>query len=155
MNYPYSNNAVMYQRQIRKRQPQAVHTNPIYSRPPLEKIEIAPEFMSSVGAEIYKNQALANMLTKNPLRYGMTISDYGASLMRMGKVPEKDFFVMDNALTEINRNGQRVKETIFYSGKENSPPIIECNYYNSLTQDKYKTIRYTSDGIQTKRFEIT
>ncbi len=155
MNYPYSNNAVMYQRQVRRQQQQPVHMNPIYSRPPLEKIEISPEFMSAVGAEVFRNQALANMLTKNTLRYGMSINDYGASLMRQGKIPDKDFFILDNTLTEINKLGERMKETTFYKGKENSAPIIECNYYNSATQDKYKTVRYTSDGIQTKRYELT
>ena len=93
MNYPYSNNAVMYPRQVRRRPNQAAMMNPIYSRPPLEKIEISPEFMNQVSAEVFKSQALANMLTKNPLRYGMSISDYG---------PERDASPYDDV-----RNSQK------------------------------------------------
>lgn len=153
MNYPYSNNAVMYQRQVRRRQETIPQTNP-FTRPPLEKVEISPEFMNSISAEVFKNQALGNMLTKNTLRYGMSISDYGASLMKQGKIPKKDFFVDDNVLTEINKRGERFKDTVFYNGSETEPPIIECNYYNSYTQDKFKTVRYTPEGEQTTRYNM-
>lgn len=152
MNYPYSNNAVMYPRQVRRRPNQAAMMNPIYSRPPLEKIEISPEFMNQVSAEVFKNQALANMLTKNPLCYGMSISDYGASLMRMGKIPKKDFIVSDNKLIEFNRVGERLKETTFYKQSNDSPPLIECDFYNASTQEKYKTIKYSPTETKTCRY---
>lgn len=143
----------MYQRQIRRPEPQITHTNP-YISPPLEKVEISPEFMNAVSAEVFKNQALGNILTKNTLRYGMSISDYGASLIKQGKIPKKDFVVNDNVLTEINKRGERFKETIFYTGDESSPPVTECNYYNSYSQEKSKTIRYTPEGEQVIRYNI-
>ncbi|MFR1672417.1 MAG: hypothetical protein ACLSWI_05675 [Candidatus Gastranaerophilaceae bacterium] len=153
MNYPYSNNAVMYPRQVRQRRAASEQTNP-FTRPPLEKVEISPAFMEAVSAEVFKNQALGNMLTKNTLRYGMSISDYGASLMRQGKIPEKDFVVDDNILTEINKRGERFKDTVFINNPDNSSPTIECNYYNSYTQEKFKTIRYTPNGEQTIRYNM-
>ncbi|MFI3300860.1 MAG: hypothetical protein R3Y28_05500 [Candidatus Gastranaerophilales bacterium] len=148
MGYPYQNQ-VQYQRQIKRRETGMANIPIMYSAPPVEKIEIAPDLLDSISAEAFKSQALGNILTKNPLKFGMSISEYGASLMKQGKIPEKDFVVLDNSLIEINKRGNAFKKTTFYEATDTSPAAIESTHYNSVTQEKAKTIRYTEEGMQT------
>lgn len=120
--------------------------------------EIKPEIVDKNYADATKSLAMAQILVGNDFKPNMTQEEYVNSLIKKGKVQNKDFFIEEYPLNsygksstwikELNPKGQRTKETIFWSEPEGRG--TEIRLYDPNTQEVYKAI-----GIQNGKVNVT
>lgn len=122
----------------------------------VEKIELQRELASKKCAYATKATAMAQILTGSNLKYSTTPQEYINSLIKQGKIPNKDFNSIVEPLgenneefaiiTELNSAGKKIKETVFCRNNRYSGSWNEQHFLSPQNEHPYKTFSYMKDG---------
>jgi len=129
-------------------------TSPIDKK---EEFKQQRELASKECAYATKATAMAQILTGNSLKYSTTPEEYSNDLIKQGKLPNKNFYVTPSEdekgngtytkITELNSEGEKVKETVFVRDNKYSGSWNEQYFYNpKYCERPYKGIAYKKDG---------
>lgn len=125
-------------------------TNPIKSINDSKKELVSSEYSNAVAANS-KFQIDENGV----LKYDTTPEKYISKLIKAGKIPNRNFVVEELAspngsedggllyITELNNNGKKIKNTIFYRKPDSKDYDLSYISFTNPTTDKpYKWITY-------------
>lgn len=113
------------------------------------------ELISPIGNQAVLSMGQAQITKNNILKYNTTPEQYISTLIKQGKIPNKNFTVNkstrpDNkygyiGISELNKDGKKNKETVFITDTPDNPNynVGFIKLYNTETNLPYKRISYS------------
>lgn len=118
--------------------------------------EIKPEIVSRQYADATKSAAMAQILTDSDIKPGITPVEYVNSLIKKGKIQDKDFCVVKGesdsigkdttTVIELNKKGQKIKDVIFWSDVQGGG--LGVRLYSPSTQKIYKALELNNGKLE-------